>query len=74
MVDLDSSTPQLKVVKNLLNALTTLDVNNAGPYLSKNYQYEPLPESAELGGQTKEKHLQSWGEIFSSVKKFEVRI
>jgi len=68
------NTPQSKAVKNLLDAYATLDLNNVEPLLSKNYHYELLPESPDLPVQTKESHLQTWGGIFSSVKKFEVRI
>jgi hypothetical protein len=72
MVDFD--TPQLKAVKNLLDAYISLDMNNVEPLLSKNYQYEPLPESTELSKLSREIHLQMWGEAFSSVNKLEVCI
>ena len=68
------STPQSKVVKGLLDAYATLDMNNVRPLLSENYQYELLPESPDLPAQTKETHLQTWRRVFSSVKEFEVRI
>jgi len=72
MVDFD--TPQSKAVKNLFDAYATLDLDNVEPLLSRNYQYESLPESTELPIQTKESHLQMWRGVFSSVKKYEVRI
>jgi len=68
------NTSQSKAIKSLLDAYATLDMNNVEPLLSKNYQYELLPESPDLPVQTREAHLQTWGEVFSSVKKFEVRI
>jgi len=68
------STPQSKAAKGLLDAYATLDMNNVEPLLSKNYQYELLPESPDLPVQTKEAHLQTWRAVFSSVTKFEVRI
>ena len=74
MADLENSTPQVKVVKQLLDAYASLDMNNVEPLLSKNYQYEPLPESTDVPKQTKESHLQAWKEVFSSTKKLEVRI
>jgi len=70
----DFNTPQLKVVKRLLDAYCSLDMNNAQPLLSKNYQYLPFPENADLPKQTKEGHLKTWGGILSSATKFEVRI
>jgi hypothetical protein len=58
----------------LLDAYISLDMNNVEPLLSKDYQYEPLPESTELSKQSREIHLQVWKEAFSSVNKPEVRI
>ena len=72
MVDFD--TPQLNVVKRLLDAYNSLDMNNVEPLLSRNYEYEALPESADFPKQTKESHLQAWGRMFSSPNKFGVRI
>ena len=74
MVDLDTSTPQLKVLKKYLDAYTSLDLNNVRPLISKYYQYEPLPESPDIAKQGKERHIQEWKEIFSFLNKFEVRI
>jgi len=70
----DFNTPQSKVVKRLLDAYSSLDMNNAQPLLSKNYQYLPFPENTDLPKQTKEGHLQMWGGMLSSATKFEVRI
>ena len=72
MVEFD--TPQLKVVKRVADAYLSRDTNNIEPLISKNYEYEPLPESADLPKQTKEGHLQMWRGIFSSLNKLEVRI
>ena len=74
MVELDTSTPQLKVVKKVAEAYASLDTNKIEPFLSKNYQYEPLPESTDLPKQTKESHLQMWREIISTLKKLGVRV
>ena len=72
MVDFD--TPQSKVIKRLLDAYCSLDVNNLEPLLSKDYQYLPLPENTDHLKHTKESHLQTWGGVFSLATKFEVRI
>ena len=74
MANFDTSTPQLKVTKRLLDAYVSADISNVEPLISKNFQYEPLPESTELSKQAKEGHVQKWGRILSSVKKLEVRI
>jgi hypothetical protein len=72
MVNFD--TPQLKAVKNLLDAYASLDLNNVEPLISKNHHHESLPASTDLPKQSKEDHLQVWKGVFSSVNKFEVRI
>ena len=72
MVNFD--TPQSKAIENLFKAYATLDLNNVEPFLSKDYQYESIPESPGLQKQGKEGHLATWKEIFSSVNKLEVRI
>ena len=72
MVEFD--TPQLKAIERLAGAYTSGDANNLEPLLSKNYEYEPLPESIDLPKQTKEGHLQMWQGVFSSLNKLEVRI
>jgi len=74
MVDFDLSTPQLKAVKNMIDAYISLDLNNLAPLLSKDYQYEAFPKSTDFPVQTKESHLQVWGKIFSPVNKLDVRI
>ena len=74
MVDFDTSTPELRLVKNLIDAYVSLDVNNVEPLLSENYTCVVLPECAGLPGGTKESNLQAWGRIFSSVNKVDVRI
>ena len=67
-------TPQSKAVERLINAYASLDPNNIEPLLSKDFQYELLPESPDAPKQTKEGHLQMWGKRFSSLNKLEVRI
>ena len=61
----DFNTPQSKVIKRLLDAYCSLDMNNAQPLLSKNYQYLPFPENTDLPKQTKEGHLKTWGGMLS---------
>ena len=74
MVNFDTSTPQLKAVKQFLDAWISLDLNNVRPLISKDYQYESFPESPDIAKQEKEEHMQKWGEVFSLLTKFDVRI
>jgi len=72
MVDFD--TPLLKAAKKLCDAYISLDMNNVEPLMSKNYQYEVLPECTDFPKLTKEGHIQAWEGILSSVNKAEVCI
>jgi len=51
MSSLNATTPQLKVIKNMADALTSLNLSKFGPLFSKNYQYEAfngITEKAKL--------------------------
>ena len=74
MVNFDTSTPQLKVVKNLLDAYSTRDIKNVEPFISKNYQYHALPESLGLPKEDREEHAQRIRETFPLFSKIEVCI
>ena len=74
MVELDASTPQLKVVKKLMDAYLSLDMSNVAPLISKNYQYEALPKCTDLPKQTTGNRVGRYREIFAVVSKLEVRI
>jgi len=73
MANFDTSTPQLKVVKKLLDAYVSLDMSNAEPLLSKNFQYQPFPETG-LPKEAKGGHIQRIAGILAAVSKFEVCI
>lgn len=70
MVNINATTPQLKVVKEWLTAYTTRDVEKINSFLSKIYKYE----SARVVDQTKEEHIKKFSKISPSICKSEVRI
>ena len=74
MANFDASTPQLKLVKNLVDAYASFDMNNVEPLISKNYQYQPFPEITGLSKDAKESHLQTWSGIFAAINKVKVSI
>jgi len=74
MVDFDANTPQLRALEKLVDAYVSLDLNNLESVLSKDYQYEALPEVPGVPIQTKESHIQMWKGVYSLVSKQEVRI
>ena len=73
MVNFDASTPQLKVVKNWIDAYCTLDTKNIEPFISKNYEYQAFPEVADLPKEAKERHLERYGAMLAEASKLEVR-
>jgi hypothetical protein len=72
MTNSDANTPQVEVAKKWLEAYFSLDIKNVEPLLSKNYQYQTFPESANLSKETKEQHLERWREALGVLAKFEV--
>ena len=71
---MNATTPQLKVVDRFYEAYRTCDINNVGPFLSKDYTYKSLPKNSALPDMTKAEHFATYGQILASLTKFEVRI
>lgn len=70
----NATTPQLKVVKALANALASRDLNNAEPILSKNFVAKIFPKVAKLPLElTKEEYLQKYGAVLPMFAQIEVR-
>ena len=63
MDDFNANTPQLEVVKKWLEAHFNLDVKNAEPLLSRNYQYQAFPESPDLPNETREQYVENRRDI-----------
>jgi len=75
MVNIDATTPQLKVVKNLLDAyFDSLDISKAEPLLSNHFKFQTFPENIELPEEGKAAHVQRYGGILAAFTKAEVRI
>lgn len=73
MTDFGTS-PQLQTIKKFIDAYHALDMSKVEPFISKNYQYCPFPDSADLPKTTKEGHIQMFRGILSAVDKVDVRI
>ena len=71
MNDFNADTPQLEVVKKWLDALSTLDIQNAEPFLSRHYQYQAFPESPSVPNSTKEQYMEQWKGIMGALGKLE---
>ena len=72
MTNFDANTPQVEVAKKCLEAYFSLDIKKVEPLLSKNYQFQAFPESANLPKETKEQHIERWKAAFGVLTKFEV--
>jgi len=62
MANIDASTPQLKVVKEWVDAITSLNISKVIPHISKDFTYQSLPHATELleiRDQARDAHL-SW--------------
>ena len=73
MTNLDDTTPQLKLVKEWLDAYQTLDIKNIKPLTSKNYTYKTFPKTVHPPDETKEAHLERYEPIMASFAKMDVR-
>lgn len=74
MCNIEATTPQLKAVKDFLDAYISLDINNVAQHTSKNYKFQTFPKIAEHPEEEQGAHFERYGAILSSVKKLEVRI
>lgn len=73
MANVNATTPQLKAVEQYFEAVRTLDMDNAAPFLSKDFIHRSFPKIAEMPDQTKEEHIEFFGLVFSKVAKLDVR-
>ena len=74
MNHIEGTTPQLKLVDQLLKAYCTCDINKVTPLLSKNFAYRSFPKSADVPDQTKEEHIEQFGPKFAALEKLDVRV
>ena len=72
MTSLTANTPQLKAVKNMIDAWLTFDLVKVAPFLSKNYKYESfhVPDNQVLS----EGHAEVAQAILSGMSKLDVSI
>ena len=71
---LDATTPQLKVIENLVKAYLSLDLRGLEPLTSKDFKFQTFPKIADLPDETAEGHLEKYQPMLSLLTKAEVRI
>ena len=74
MVNIDATTPQLKVFQKWIDVFPSLDITRIDPFLSRNYIHETFPKSIGLPDETKEEYIERYTRTLSSITKIEVRI
>ena len=70
---INATTPQLKAVNNFVDAYLTLDLKNAEPLISKDFQFQTFPKIAGHPDQAKGAHFERYGPLFALMSKVEVR-
>jgi len=71
MTGLDDTTPQLRVIKKMQEAFSSLDIKNVEAIISKNFTYQTFPKATSLADETREGFVQKYGAILALVTKVE---
>lgn len=74
MITMDTSTPQLKLVKKWIDAYLSLDLREMDKVLAKGYKHEALPKTIGLPEETKEEYMKRYGELLPVFTKYNVCI
>lgn len=73
MSNISPTTPQLKLVRDWIDAYLSLDINNIQPHVSKNFQFQTFPKIANLPDETTGGYVEKFAPIFSLFSKVDVR-
>ena len=74
MVNINATTPQLRVAKAVVEAYGTRNLKNLEPIFAKNFKFQSFPQTTDHRQETKEQHFQNYGGVFSSYTKMDVSI
>ena len=73
MVNINATTPQLKLVKQWLEAYASRDIDKVAPVVSKDFKFQTFPKTADIPEEGKGAHLQRYRGILSALTNVEVR-
>ena len=73
MINIDATTPQLKLAKDVTEAYLSRNLTSVAPYLSKNFTYQTFPKIADLPEVTKGGHVETYGAVLASFTQADVR-
>ena len=74
ITNFDATTPQLKTVKNLMEAYFSLDIKNTEQFLFKDFKFQTFPKIPDLPEEVKGAHFERYGPLFALMSKVEVCI
>lgn len=74
MVNLDATTPQLKVVQSVVESYSSRDLENSASIFSKDFKFQSYPKTTYHVEETKAEHFKKYGGVFPSYAKVEVSI
>ena len=74
MINFDATTPQLKVVKQWLEAYTSRDVDKVAPFVSKNFKFQTFPKTIDIPEEAQGVHFQRYRVLLGALTKLEVCI
>ena len=72
MVDINATTPQMKVVKVLVDCFHSRDLRDLEPLISEDFVFKTFPKAPELADLYREEYFLNYGTLFSSFAKVEV--
>ena len=73
MVNLEATTPQLKVLRQWADAHHSRDLHDAEPIFSKDFALKMFPKAAVFPDLTREEYLQKYSVAFSLFTNVDVR-
>ena len=73
MVNIDATTPQLKLAKQLVEAYTSRDIDKVASLISKDFKLQTFPKTTDLPDEAGGAHIQKYGPILAALTKVEVR-
>jgi hypothetical protein len=73
MVNISTTTPQLKAAKAVVEAYGSRDLKNTSIF-AKNFKFQSFPKTTDHYEETKAEHFQNYGGVLASYAKMDVSI
>jgi len=66
MVNLNATSPQLAVVKSVVDAFSSCDITNNESFYSKDFKFQSFPKTVDHVEEAKEEHFKNYGGVVST--------